>query len=190
MQAELIVDATAHTYTLDGVQLPSVTGILRAAGIIDTTFFTAPGRERGSQVHEALHYYDVGDLDETSVPEHLKGYVAAYQKFLGVSGFKPLLIEMPVHSRKHGFAGRLDRFGLLNSNCVLIDIKTGKAPAWVSLQLAAYVLALREIEQYPAPIQRMALELTADGKFKLKSYDDPADTNRFLQALAVAKGKV
>jgi hypothetical protein len=83
-----------HTYTLDGVRLPSVTQVLQRAGLIDFSRIPAPillsARDRGAAVHRALHYYNEGDLDaafQYEFPEYWP-YLEAWIKFLDESGFE------------------------------------------------------------------------------------------------------
>jgi hypothetical protein len=60
----LELNRETHTYTPN---LPSVTTILKSVGLIDASFYTIEGRERGSAVHLACEYFDQGDLDEDTL---------------------------------------------------------------------------------------------------------------------------
>jgi len=90
----LTFEPLTHTYRLNGTILPSVTQILQRAGLID--FSSVPGailqaaKDRGSAVHQALHYYNEGDLDAaftTDFPQYA-GYLSAWVRFLDESGFE------------------------------------------------------------------------------------------------------
>jgi hypothetical protein len=166
------IDST-HQYFIDGVEVPSVTTVLKSAGIIDDRFYTEAGRERGTAVHLACQLLDEDDLDWDSVTEEISGYVKAYQAFKKDSGFKPLKIEEAVYSRSYQYAGRFDRLGEIDGNLVLMDIKTGSIPKWVELQLAGYETALlsmksaEEINKNPVLLLQ-ALQLRENGSYKLK----------------------
>jgi hypothetical protein len=91
----LVFDETLHRYTLDGEPLPSVTGILQRAGLVDfsqiPTFVLAAARERGTKVHRAIHFYNEDDLDVAGFRDLFPDYwpyVAAWIKFRLVSGFR------------------------------------------------------------------------------------------------------
>lgn len=97
---DFVFDATSHAYTLSGVALPSVTGILRAAGMYpNVEWYTPDARERGTRVHEYTAALDEGWLDESAIPEIVRPYLDAYKDFLSTSGFKPTLIEHRVYSQ-------------------------------------------------------------------------------------------
>ena len=55
-------DEAAHVYTVAGVERPSVTQILKDAGLIDTTWYTDEARQRGRAVHLAAQFLDEDDL--------------------------------------------------------------------------------------------------------------------------------
>lgn len=109
----LIFDEASHTYTLSGfgVALPSVTGILKAEGFIDGRFYDEYSRDRGSLVHLATHYDDMGELDEVSLDPVIVPYVEAWRKFKRESGFVVEESEIPMVSLTHGYAGKPDTIG-------------------------------------------------------------------------------
>jgi hypothetical protein len=90
----LTFDAATHRYTLDGVPLPSVTGILEWAHLIDFSRIPQDIRSaaltRGTAVHQACHYYNEGDLDvagfEQDFPTYWP-YLSAWITFRRDSGF-------------------------------------------------------------------------------------------------------
>ena len=178
-------DPEQHRFWLDGKELLSVTRVLRESGIVGNPYNPETDRdyylERGSAVHLATQYDDQDELDEDSLDEDLLPYLEAWRAFRRESGFDPVLIEEIVWSETHGFAGILDRAGILNGKQILIDIKTGSVPKWAALQTAAYALALGE------PVHRYTVELRGDGKYSLKRHDDRGDAGVFLAALQIAK---
>lgn len=100
-----------HIYILDGVILPSVTGILKAEGFVDDRFFDEYSRERGSIVHLATHYDDLGELDEGSLDPVIVPYVEAWRRFKRESGFVVCQSEIPMANLTYRFAGKPDAVG-------------------------------------------------------------------------------
>jgi hypothetical protein len=90
----LVFDPFTHTYTLDGVRLPSVTQILQASRLIDFSKIPGPmlleARDRGTTVHQALHYYNEDDIDLPAFcaefPDYAP-YIGAWVNFRAESGF-------------------------------------------------------------------------------------------------------
>lgn len=192
--SRLHLDKVTHTYTLDGRPIRSVTQILADVGIIDTTWYTPEAALRGKYVHEATHYSDEGALDLATLDPKLVPYVQAWIDFRKMTGFKPLLIEQEIwHSC--GYAGTLDRAGFLNGRFLVIDIKSGSLPSWAGLQTSGYEFGLverilaKEIDA-PMPQGRMAVQLTKEGKYKVKEYTQFQDRDDFLAAHRVSRWKM
>ncbi len=179
-------DEATHTYSIDGIVVPSVTQVLTVAGLLDPRWYTEESKARGKAVHAACHYIDEGDLDWSTVHPLVVPYVRAYEKFVKDTGFKPKLIEKAVCNETYFFAGTLDRFGFLqDDDCGdLIDIKSGASEPWHSIQMAGYGLCL------PHMPRRRALYLKKDGSYKLGAiYTNPQDAGVFLSALTIANWK-
>lgn len=168
--------------------LPRVTGILKDAGLIDTSWFTEAGSNRGTAVHLACQYLDEGDLDVSSLDPQLEGYVLAYDQWRQDSGFKGAeWIECPQQDPRGLYRGTPDRILTTRPRCVW-DIKTGAYQRWVSLQLAAYVNCLED----PYSYDRRALYLSPNGTYAVKEFpktEYAADLAVFLSALNVANWK-
>ncbi len=103
----LTFEPEAHRYTLhrgatarreeeaEAILLPSVTGVLQASGLID--FSRIPptilrdARDRGGAVHQAVHYFNEGDLDVESFRADFPAYAPyldAWLRFRQDSGFE------------------------------------------------------------------------------------------------------
>ena len=100
-----------HRYTLNGERLASVTGILAAEGFIDTAFYTEYGRQRGSFVHLARHYDDIGCLDESTIDPEIAPYLEAWRRFKRESGFVVCQSEIPLANLTYRYAGKPDVIG-------------------------------------------------------------------------------
>jgi len=164
---EIVFNSERHEYMVDGILRPSVTEIIRAAGLMgDTEWFTEASRLRGQAVHMACEFLDVDDLDwDTVAPQHV-GYVQAWERFKEETMFQPELIEHRVFNEALGYCGTLDRTGKIGQAKILLDIKTGAPERWHGVQLAAYVACLEK----PLSFRRMTVHLRADGTYSITEY--------------------
>jgi hypothetical protein len=176
---DLIFNQETHQYFKGGVELPSVTRILSDMGFVNKTGYTPETAKRGSYVHKATELDDHGELDEASIDDIILPYLTAWRAFKRESGVIIREIEKPVCNDIYRYAGTLDRICELNGKEAIIDIKSGNIDKWVGLQLAAYAMA----ENKPN-IQRYAVQLQADGKYKCCNFTDTNDRNIFIAAVA------
>lgn len=173
-------DAATHTYTVNGEEWPSVTTIIREAGLCDTTGWNEFVATRGTHVHEACRLVDCGDLDDEVLDPRLRGYVAAWRKFAEAAQWKPERAEVVVASSAGRYAGTLDRIGEAGGKRLMLDIKTGSPQPWHGIQLAAYMQC---DGMYIMP--RMGVYLRADGTYSTKSYKDINDRHIFNAAVSL-----
>lgn len=185
MSALLQFEPIAHRYTLAGRELISVTQALTDAGFIDASRYTEASANRGTAVHAAVQmFHEMGALpsDDVCAP-----FFDAYLKFQLEAGFHVEISEERVCDPLLGYAGTLDlrgRFRHIPTGIDVIDIKTGSVPAWVGYQTAAYARMLPG-----APKRRWALNLKADGTYRLDPLTKRTDESVFLAALTVAQAK-
>lgn len=104
-------DEATHTYSHNGVILPSVTQILQAEGFINTAFYDEWSRDKGSMVHLAIKYDLSGELDEETLDEEIRPYLAAFRKFMRESGLKIEKNEIPGINTIYNYAGTPDLIG-------------------------------------------------------------------------------
>jgi hypothetical protein len=123
----LTFNEARHEYHLDGRLVPSVTQVLRGAGLISLVDFADQERKlmvemgystaslvpseilqhalaRGTRVHKACHYLSEGLLDWDTVDEKDRPYVDAAAQFLADTRFELLLDQ---HGRPVGRELRL-----------------------------------------------------------------------------------
>ncbi|HOD97842.1 MAG TPA: hypothetical protein PLT63_03610 [Syntrophales bacterium] len=110
LDAPVEFESDGHRY---GNGLESVTQILKAEQLIDTRFYDDWSRDRGSMIHLATHYDDMGELDEETLDPVIRPYLEAWRKFRKESGFVPEVIEVPMMSINYRYAGTPDRIGQL-----------------------------------------------------------------------------
>ncbi len=169
-------DSETHTYRSEGRVIPSVTQVMQAVNIIDSSYYTDFGATRGTYVHKAVNLRALGKLDENSLDEHTEPYLCQYDKFVKETGFQVLSSEQPV-SYRHGavdkilYCGTYDLIGILNGHDVLIDVKTNNTPKWAGVQTWAYLKAVQSMpESKHQPTKRFALTLK-DNRYQLKKFD-------------------
>ena len=192
MGIDFTFDRERHLYLVDGRPVPSVTQVLHSARLAADYSMVPPDvleRKRiiGEYVHKATQYLDEGCLDLETVDPELQPYLAAYQRFLKESGFRPQLIEHRLVSRVGGMlcGGTVDRVGSMNGRAWLIDLKcVDRLYPGFALQTAGYELLLPKPVVPPFKYTRAVLQLRRDGSPKLSPpYEDPSDLDVFRAAL-------
>ena len=163
-------EESTHTYTIDGVEVPSVTTVCRFLSYdqkSDKPWLARVAADRGTRVHEACAAIDYGLYPEET--EDISGYLKAYRRFL--KDYRPDWegIEYTVGSAEIGMAGTIDRFGTLydGRRCIL-DIKTGTQlhDAPLRAQLTGYKRLLA-LDRGFYPEYLYALQLSKDGTYTM-----------------------
>lgn len=177
--ADLITfDAATHTYTRsDGKEIPSVSsiiGILTADhyGSINPSVMEAAAR-RGTMVHEELESVDYDCFDGLA-PYEISGYIEAYLDFLRTYDVDWHGVEQIVYEPIANYCGTVDRYGTIDGQLCVVDIKTYAQPTrenYMALmaQTAAYEDALRCMDKLPQidQVKNYGLFLRKDGTFRL-----------------------
>ncbi len=198
MDIDFRFDLARHLYLVHGRPVPSVTQVLHAADLSADYSTVAPEvleRKRiiGEYVHKATQYLDEGCLDLRTVDTEIQPYLAAYQRFVDESGFRPRLIEHRLVGNINGMlcGGTVDREGTMAGKLWIIDLKCIERvyPSF-ALQTAGYELLLPKPVVPPFRYTRAVLQLKPNGSYKLTTYDDPADFDVFRAALAVTIWKM
>lgn len=193
MADQLTFDADTHRYQLNGVSLPSVTQVI---GYLNDFSQVPPETlERachfGTAVHKATELYDLGTLDVDSLDPALVPYLDAWKKFLADTGFINEFVEEKVFSKKYGYAGTVDRIGILQRHRSIIDIKSMSSISnshSISVQTAGYEQAFSEMwDENKQSFRRYALQLKGNGNYNLVPYNDMTDFNVFLSCLNIYK---
>lgn len=159
-----------HKYFWNDQEVPSVSQVLKTVGLtrnydgVDAFY-----RDRGINVHKALHYYAKGSLDEDSLdPDHIAPYVRAFKKFEAEKKYTVLSTEVPLYSRALGFAGTIDQTaGFIPKEGIgITDLKvTENSDKAADLQLCAYAhLCFENYGWWPS--FRLVLELHKDESYR------------------------
>lgn len=157
-----------YSYRLDGEPVDHVTNILREEGFIDDTWFTPTAMERGTHIHEGTELLDLKALELSDFEgTDIYPYLEAWERFKTESGYTNIKIEVPVGSKRCGYAGRIDR--VMESKAgeeFIIDIKSGGHSLWHGLQLAAYRIAFIDTFGYNVNGVRV-IHLKKTGKYSI-----------------------
>lgn len=154
-----------HTYWFCDRRVPSVTQLMKP--LFDFEWINKEILERksaiGSAVHKATEIFDLGMQFESDLHPLVRPYFDAYRRFTDEVNPKWQGIEERVHNKLLGYAGTLDRFGVINDLDSLLDIKcVATVSAGAFVQCSAYA----EARGNPTA-KRFALQLKPDGKFEL-----------------------
>ena len=187
MTTPMLTRDSDHVYRAGDVELPSVTQVIRAAGLMgDTSHYTDEARDRGTAIHLALEYFDQGNLDEDALDPMLRPYLDAYRCFC--RDYQPTwtLVEAMRYDSTLRYAGTIDRAGRLKGEKYpyVVDIKSGGPASWHGIQTAAYKLLVRADLDSPI-VARAGLYVKPDGRYTLVRHPlvDTEEWGVFLGAL-------
>src|SRR4051794_27239936 len=118
----LAFDEALHEYRLDGRRLPSVTQVL--APLVDFSMVRKDVLERaqalGTAVHRMTELHDNDDLDEESLSEELRPYLAGWKKFRAECQFEPVTVEHRMSHPVYRYAGTSDRTGVIKGRLAVL----------------------------------------------------------------------
>ena len=191
MQIEF--NAERHSYTIDGVPVPSVTSVIQSAGLVDFSGIPSDVLDRarrfGTAVHRATELFDKGTLDEDRLDGSIKPYLDAWKCFLKDFQASVIKTELSVGSDKYKYAGMIDKIAIIQNKYVaLIDIKTGVVSPTAALQTAAYKQAFDETADEKIE-RRLVVKLDKTGRYFITVYKDEFDINVFLACLQIKRWK-
>lgn len=148
-----------HTYSIDGVVLPSVTQII--SEIMPNKYANVNRRvlnkkaKFGTEGHKIIECLNVSDLESaknhvrTIENKSLEICLREYLRLISKHNIKPYIHEVSVHYG-YIYAGTLDMIANVNNELSLIDIKFTSAldKEYLSWQLGMYSLALNNDMQF------------------------------------------
>jgi len=201
---QFLFDEKSHTcWDEHGKVIPSVTQILTEMNysnyaIVEQTNPLALERKRqiGKLVHQAAHYFDIGDLNEERDVDPwpvVKRRLGGYKQFRVDTGYVPLINESRYIFETFGmrYTGQIDSLGTIGRRWALVDIKNASGAAQRSwgLQECAYeegIKGLIRAGRFPVPLTpeqstgilsgpllKIIPQLFDDGTYKLYTSDDP-----------------
>ena len=186
-------DESTHTYTVDGVRIPSVTQILETVGLVDYKDIPrdvfAYAAERSVAVHSAAEFFDQHDLDIDSLDPQVMKYFIGWKNFRQDYPFEVFESEKIHVGELNGlkFGMKADRVVKLGKGQIgVYDIKcTSKLHPAYGVQTAGYVLGLG-FKCDPEVARRFVVHLRPNSLYQLHEYKDPKDGEIFEAALKIA----
>lgn len=192
--SRLEFDQVSHRYILGTRELPSVTTILKLAGLVDydAPWFTAEARERGSALHRAVLLDHENDLEEDSLDDELRARLEQFRRFKALKALRVLGAERLICDPVLGYAGTYDLLVEMDlahgRGTTLLDIKSSDTPT-APIQTAGYTRCLRP--SIPGVIFRGQLVVDGGaGMPKFTRHHDMNDESTFRGALIVAHWKL
>ena len=182
-EVDFVFDRGKHLFIVNNEVWPSITQVLRAAGMIDDRWFDDYSALRGTYVHKICELDLADNLNESTIDDKLLGYYEAWRRFRRDMRYIVNETEKPRVNNYYQFGGIADTVGVLNGKSAVVDIKTGAEIPATRIQTAAQTLLF----DWPI-LTRYSLQLKPDGKYKLNSYpveSNVNDRNYFLSALSV-----
>ena len=176
----MIFRESDHTYWEGTIRYPSVTEILQAEGLVDTTWFDEWSRTKGTYVHRAIELYNKGELLEKDLDERLAPYLDAWRRFKENSDIDIIDSELVVYSEIWQYAGTLDIFCRINRENSIIDLKSGAVNAVTALQLAGYAMTFDNY--YCIKLYGLSLK---GGRPSIVAFTDPADFTIFQAIVGI-----
>ena len=186
-------DEATHRYYVDGRQLPSVTtclhplyrgpeagaAVLRRAANVGTVVHALTEDDDRRWPAEVP---DAPDLDYGPAKKHV-GRRLAWLDWRRRAGFTPVHIEKRLAS-PDGYAGTVDRVGLLAGVPAVIDIKSGRVPAYARLQLSAYARMVRQARLMAGvkEFARVIVQVSESGRWRAHAYPDHAEDEKDWRA--------
>lgn len=183
---KLIFFERDHSYEVDGQKLPSVSEIIRFLSreiyANATQYRLDHAADRGTRVHRACENIDRYGSCEADA--EIEPYVMAYIQFLKDKKPDWKLIETSLCDLQDGFAGTLDRYGVISGKRVIVDLKSNSSikPVLVTAQLNGYRHLARVNEHEVDAIA--SLHLKKDGKY---SYVERPVNDTFYACLMLHK---
>lgn len=177
-------------------RLPSVTEVLRAAGLT-RDFKGVPAhllehaQLRGQALHQAIQWHHEGTLDQATLHPEIEPGFRAYQRFLVEMHHKPIASEIELVHPTWNFIGHLDRVGWLGPSRVIIDFKYTETPDLVgaAYQIAAYRMLWAACRPQEPISAGYVLQLTLAGRYQPHLLEEAQAEQVFLAALVVFRAR-
>jgi hypothetical protein len=203
LKGELKYNDNRHEYSIGGIVVPGVTGVIDSAGFISEYAKDETSRKLGTIFHKTQKLFLRGQLIGVDPNFKEAGWMGAIEKFWSEQQPTPYIdrdrgIERVLFSQRFGFAGTIDYIGMIKrygTDLCIIDWKTCSSIANRSLQwkaykmqLAAYRILFREYEQYSGKIRLLVVHFKPND-YEILPIDEPSAETAFLSALNLCKYK-
>lgn len=173
---ELSFEDSTHTYSVNGIVIPSVSEIMeplnakKYEGITAQTLNKAANK--GTSVHNAIENYIKFGIDDV-LPEH-RGYFDGFIDWWNEK--KPAIVasELRLYHKLMLYGGTLDILSIIDGKLTLTDVKTTYTISDMTcrVQLEAYSQILASLGIYIE--KKEILHLTPEGRGKKRYENYPA----------------
>lgn len=196
-------DKKTERFSCDGIDVPRVTSVLESVGLCETIEELPPHvQDRydyksvvGKNAHLACHLYDTNrqGIDWSSIDSTTMPLLGQYMRFLKDTGFEVVQSEWRLFSKKFWFTGGVDKYGMLNGDPTIVDLKfTYAMKPWYAIQVnGAYRILANESLPRGQKIKRVLIVRIFPGGYELsaKKLFSPSDKAVFLSALSLVNYK-
>jgi hypothetical protein len=179
----ITLDEKNHVYTIeDGRTPPSVTQVLNLYFPFPVQFMPTDAAEIGTIRHQWFHALAQGLEVENDPAPRISGEVAAFRRFM--CEVKPVFIsgEVPYYDEVLHVCGKPDLLAKIAGRLSVIDYKPATKNKRTIAQTAAYCVMLRR--NWVNVLDRYALRLYDDGKYRLDAHKDDGDLRRWPALVA------
>jgi hypothetical protein len=175
---ELAFEENTHTYTVNGIEIPSVTTVMKQLnedyyGGIDTGVLTKAAA-KGTAVHNAIENFLKFGIDD--IAAEFNGYYRAFKSFM--YDFKPEVIgsENRIYHKMLRYAGTSDLALIVKNKLLCVDAKTSSSivKMLTRVQLEAYARAFSSHGIEFAG--KAVLHLKKNGQYSFDDRYEPKDT--------------
>lgn len=190
---KLIFFESNHTYEVDGLKLPSVSEIIRFLSreiyTNATQYQLDHAAYRGTRVHSACENID--RFGSCQADAEIEPYVMAYIQFLKDKKPDWKLIETSMCDIERGYAGTLDRYGVIDGKHVIVDIKSNSAikPVLVTAQLNGYAALAKANGHQVDAIASLHVKKDGTYSYKTRPFNDTFDACLTLHKALKTKGE-
>ena len=185
---KLVFDDEKHKYTVDGIEIPSVTEIVEPLTFrkysVDSAILLQ-AKTRGTKVHEACADFDYGAItEETEIAPDIFPYLSAWKNFCKDYQVRWHYIESQMACNE--FAGTIDTIGEIDGKAFIVDIKTTSSMDRASkialcAQLAGYSFLYEMNSGVPLDSNEcMGVQLKKDGSYCVIRADKVEEKYGFL----------
>jgi hypothetical protein len=192
--AEISFNEERHEYRIDGYLVPSVTAIIKplitVGGMPDVREYK---RQIGKALDTAITLWERQDLDIDTVDPAVLPFFEAWIKFKQETGFRVLLNQPIVYSKKLRFAGTADLIGTRRTDSEVPEELIDTKCVWTmdpatAIQTAGYTIGA--LESLGLKIKkRTGLQLLRDGTYRAFPYTEQNDENIFRSLLNIYSWK-
>lgn len=186
---ELTFEDAPHIYRLNGLEIPSVTTLMKPLsnevyGTVDEAVLNRAA-QRGTDVHETIETLVKYGIEDCTTEN--RGYLEAFKAWMKDHQVEPVASECRLYHKVLRYAGTADLPSMIGGKLTMVDVKTTASliEMLARVQLEAYVQGYAS--HGIAFEQKAILHLKRDGSYKMEMFSikDPEAWTVFGALLTV-----